>query len=379
MELVSVIIPAYNQGHFLAEAVQSVLDQTYSAVEVLVVDDGSTDDTAVVGQSFADARVHYIYQENRGLSGARNTGIRQAQGRYLTFLDSDDYFLPEKISLLMKAFAQNPTWGLVAGQSIPVNEEGQQIAATFDRPVPANAAELLLHNPLHVGSVLLKRSWQEQAGFFDETLRSYEDWDMWLRLALAGCPMGWVAQPVSCYRFHSNQMTRDGRQMTTATFMVLDKLFKQGQPLPADWLALQDKAYSSAYIRAAAQSYRVPDYDEANGYLAQAIALNPEWLARDAQDLRTRLVSFTALPKTADPVPQLAAIYDHLPQSLAMVQAYKATDVAQAALALAFVAAQRQDWTAVRHALGYVRHYQPRLLLNRGVMKLFIRAYLLHS
>ncbi len=117
MGQVSIIIPAYNQARYLGAAVQSALDQTYANVDVLVADDGSTDDTAQVAQQFTDPRVRYIYQENRGLSGARNTGIRHATGDFLTYLDSDDLFLPQKLEILLPALQAQPHLGLVAGQA----------------------------------------------------------------------------------------------------------------------------------------------------------------------------------------------------------------------------------------------------------------------
>ena len=215
---VSIIIPAYNQAHYLGAAIASALGQSYGDVEVIVVDDGSTDKTREVVEQIGDPRLRYVYQENQGLSAARNTGIRHACGTYLSYLDSDDLFLPEKVALLLAVMEERPEVGLVAGQAMPVDEAGSPAGALFDRPLPDDARELLLHNPLHVGSVLVRRSWQEKAGFFDESLRSYEDWDMWLRLARLGCPMASVARPVSLYRFHAAQMTRDGSQMTTATF-----------------------------------------------------------------------------------------------------------------------------------------------------------------
>jgi glycosyltransferase involved in cell wall biosynthesis len=94
MPTVSIIIPAYNQSEYLAEAIRSALDQSWTDVEVVVVDDGSTDDTADVCRTFTDPRVRYIWQANRGLSGARNTGIRESRGSFLSFLDSDDLFFP---------------------------------------------------------------------------------------------------------------------------------------------------------------------------------------------------------------------------------------------------------------------------------------------
>ena len=207
MPNVSVIIPAYNQGHYLGQAIRSVLDQTYPHFEVIVVDDGSTDSTREVVHSFTDARIRYVYQENRGLSAARNTGIRSASSPYVSFLDSDDLFLPDKLQLLVAESESEPGCGLIAGQAIPIDEQGNTIGKAFVEGLPADSADLLLGNPLHVGSVLVSRLWQDRVGFFDEDLRSYEDWDLWLRLARAGCRMSWVAQPVSLYRFHRAQMT----------------------------------------------------------------------------------------------------------------------------------------------------------------------------
>ncbi len=259
MPKIAVIIPAYNQSQYLSQAIQSVLDQTFSDWEAVIVDDGSTDATRSVALSYPDSRLRYVYQENRGLSAARNTGIRNSSAPNLSFLDSDDMFLPEKLTVLLAALEQSPELGLVAGQAVPVDENGKRVGKVMDTPLPDQAERLLLGNPLHVGSVLLRRSWQEQAGFFDESLRSYEDWDMWLRLGHLGCRMGYVNQPVSLYRFHTAQMTRIGAQMTTATFAVLDKLYSNPD-LPPAWQDLHDMAYSQAYLRAAAQAYHAHNY-----------------------------------------------------------------------------------------------------------------------
>ena len=190
MPKIAVIIPAYNQSQYLGQAIQSVLEQTFQDWEAIVVDDGSSDETRSVALSYPDARLHYVYQENRGLSAARNTGIRNTTAPYLSFLDSDDMFLPEKLAILLDALEAKPAVGLVAGQAIPIDEHGKQVGKIMDTPIPQDSEQLLLGNPLHVGSVLLRRNWQEKAGLFDESLRSYEDWDMWLRLGVPGLRHG---------------------------------------------------------------------------------------------------------------------------------------------------------------------------------------------
>ncbi len=375
MPTVSVIIPAYNQGRFLGDAIESVLAQTYPDFEILAVDDGSTDDTAVVAQSYTDPRVRYIYKENGGLSSARNAGLRQAAGEYISYLDSDDCFLPAKLTRLVGELEANPQIGLVAGQALLIDEHGRQLGKLFDRPLPENPAGLLLGNPLHVGSVLLRREWQERAGFFDETLRSYEDWDMWLRLALAGCRMSYAPEPVSLYRFHSAQMTRDGRQMTAATFAVLDKLFNKFE-MPDEWQALRDKAYSRAHLRGAAQAYRAGAYAEGRKHLAQAAALAPDLLAEDGQLLADTIAAWTNLPKIADPLRYLETVYDNLTPELTLLARRRNQDLSQAALAAAFEAYSQGDKRRARAAVRRAIRYQPAWLKNRGVLSIFIRTHL---
>lgn len=375
MNMVSVIIPAYNQGRYLGAAIQSALDQTYPTIEIVVVDDGSTDSTAAVAAGFADPRLRYLYQANRGLSAARNTGIQAAQGLYLSFLDSDDMFLPQKLALLVAELDGKPELGLVAGQAIPIDETGRQIGEAFTRPFPADSAQLLLGNPVHVGSILLRRSWQERVGFFDEGLRSYEDWDMWLRLARAGCQMGWVAQPVSLYRFHQAQMTRIGTQMTTATFAVLDKVFSD-PALPDTWRAQHNLAYSNAHLRAAAQAYHSEDFDAAGRSLHEAVELQPSLLSDNSKPLADRFVGWTRLPKTRDPLVYLATIYDHLPNGFETLHARRRHELGSMAMQLAFEAYQRGDLPAVRTRTRQALIYQPTWLKDRGALKLLMHSHL---
>jgi glycosyltransferase involved in cell wall biosynthesis len=373
-KLVSVIIPAYNQGQYLGKTIQSVLDQDYPEFEILVIDDGSTDDTADVTRRFADPRIRYIYQENRGLSGARNTGIQHAHGQYLTYLDSDDLFLPEKLSLLVGALEANTQAGFAAGQAIPIDEHDRPIGKIFDTPLPGEPEKLLLWNPLHVGSMLVTARWQSRAGLFDESLRSYEDWDMWLRLARLGCPMVYVDQPVSKYRFHREQMTRIGRQMTQATFSVLDKVFTDPD-LPESWQAMHDTAYSNANLRAMAQAYQAQDYPHAQQYLLEAIRLDPTLLENNAERLAHRLNGLANAPKNKDPLAFLENIYHHLPEGLEPLRARTSRDLSQSAVDLAFQAYRQRDYATARRTIQRALQYQPSWIRNRGVLSVWFKAY----
>jgi tetratricopeptide (TPR) repeat protein len=373
MAKVSVIIPAYNQAPYLSKSIQSVLDQTCQDFEIMVVDDGSTDDTAAVVQSFHDDRIHYIYQENRGLSAARNTGIDNSTAEYITYLDSDDLFLPMKIELLGGVLDQDPDIGFLAGQAVPIDELEKPVGKIFDAPMPGDLNQLLLGNPLHVGSVMLRRSWQEKVGLFDESLRSYEDWDMWLRLARANCRMSWVAKPVSLYRFHRKQMTRQGNQMTQATFAVLDKHFSDPD-LPESWRSMCDLAYSNANLRAAMQAYHVLDFSSAHEYLLEASRLQPDLLVNRADLLARRLAAFASSPKNQDPVKFLETIYNHLPVELGQLKRRRTRDLGQAALDAGFEQFQLGDYRAARAALLRALRYQPEKIKNRGVLSVLSKC-----
>ena len=374
MPTVSAIIPAYNQGHYLGKAIQSVLNQTFADFEIIVVDDGSTDNTRTVVHNFTDPRVRYVHQQNAGLSAARNTGIRHATGAFLTYLDSDDLFLPEKLAILLAKFDAEPELGFCAGQAILIDENDRRIGEIFDKRLPEDSAQLLLGNPLHVGSVMVRREWQERVGFFDETLRSYEDWDMWLRLAIAGCPMGWVEKPVSLYRFHSNQMTSNGQQMTTATFAVLEKLFNQTD-LPPRWHALRDKAYSHAHLRGAAQAYQAEDFAAAAEHLNTAVQLNPDLLADDATTLAKFIAGWANYAKTRNPLAFLEKVYAHLPENLTILRRRRNRDLAAEAIQIAFEAHAKNDAATAKMAASRAFQYQPKWLLNRGAVSVWVKSW----
>jgi glycosyltransferase involved in cell wall biosynthesis len=376
MTTISVIIPAYNQGHYLGEAIQSVIDQTYPDFELIVVDDGSTDKTAQVACSFLDPRVHYIHQENRGLSAARNTGILRSTGEYLTFLDSDDLFVADKLETLLNAMQRDPELGFVAGQAVLIDENALPLGKVFDTPPPENPVHLLLWNPLHVCSVLLRRDWQQKAGLFDENLNAYEDWDMWLRLARVGCRMGWVPHPVSLYRFHTRQMTHDKDRMNTANFAVLKKVYSDPD-LPEEWLALKEKAYSNAYLRASIQAYRIGQTREGADALAEAVRRDPTLLDKDGDVLSNRLLGLADSPKVKDRLLFLETIYDHLPESLSVLKSQRKRRLSQAAVELGFKSYQANDYHRARHFMWRAIQYRPQWLRNRGVVAVLVKSSLI--
>lgn len=197
---VSVIIPTYNRATLLRRAVDSALSQTMSELEVLVVDDGSSDDTAGVIGSYGDARLRYLRQaSNMGVSAARNRGMREARGEFIAFLDSDDEWLPHKLELQVERLRQSPSdVGLLYGAVENHDEGGHR-----DTHVPSHRGDVfddfLTVNVIHgTSSVVIRRSVVATVGFFDEGIPAIEDYDYWLRVARF-FRVDFVEEPVSRY------------------------------------------------------------------------------------------------------------------------------------------------------------------------------------
>lgn len=250
LPLVSVVIPTYNYGHCVAEAVESALTQTYPNVEVIVVDDGSTDDTRARLAPYGD-RIRYIYQPNAGLSAARNTGIRAARGSYIALLDSDDAFHPRKLELQMGYLTGHPEIPFLATDHL-----GGPTCPPWSPPPDAppvhrvKQEELVIKTRFGSCGVVVRKDCFDQVGLFDESLRSVEDRDMWIRLA-ARFPIALMRAPLWWYRSQPGSMSRNAEKMTYYERVVLDKAFAMPQLRHRRLLrrkALGLAAFSAAYM-----------------------------------------------------------------------------------------------------------------------------------
>jgi len=217
--LVSVIVPCYNGAAFLEEALRSALAQSYGEVEVVVVDDGSTDSSAEIARRFP---VRYIRQENRGLSEARNTGIRESKGSYLVFLDADDRLKPRAIETGLGALALRPDCALAVGDHVFIAANSSYLAdSTKERHLHSHYEALLKSNFIEmISSVLFRRSIFDEVGGFDAKLRVAEDYELYLRIA-RGWPICCHSVIVAEYRMHGANTSRDSELMLTTTLQVL--------------------------------------------------------------------------------------------------------------------------------------------------------------
>lgn len=219
--LISVVMPAYRMGAFIGAALETVASQTYANWEVLVVDDrGPEDGTLAIVQDFADrlgkGRVRLIqHAMNQGVSAARNTGIAQARGEYVAFLDPDDSWSPDHLSRLWRLFQVNPALDVATGP-VQVFQDGPDAPAPWVNAITEWQIRffpntLALHNFIQPSASLVRRSALERVGGFDTdpAIQHIEDYDLWLRLVEQGCTFAFLPTPSSRYRKHPGGATSD--------------------------------------------------------------------------------------------------------------------------------------------------------------------------
>ena len=226
--LVSAIIPVFNGAQYLAKAIDSVLAQTYSPIEVIAIDDGSTDESPEILAGYGD-KICCIRQVNRGVGAARNRGILAARGEYVAFLDQDDWWYPQKIERQLAALA-NSDVGFVHTHTVYFDD----VTQTFCPPLDPEAKpeeyvgwcfeKLLFGNAICNSSVLVRRELFAQVGLCDPIIEgnTVQDYDLWLRLSQV-TPFAYVGEPLTVFRLHSHQGTSNHRMMLREQIKVLQR------------------------------------------------------------------------------------------------------------------------------------------------------------
>ncbi len=272
--LISVIIPTFNNARFLPKALASVLSQDYLCCELIVVDDGSTDDTTAVLTPFDDVQV--IWQANAGSAAARNTGLAQARGEVVVFLDADDYFLPGRLAAHMEFLAAHPMVGVAHSGWQKVSATGQFIRDVLpwqDAP-RLDLADWLCWKPVFLGAMTFRREWLERVGGLNPALRQAHDVDLAWRLALAGCTFGWVKRPLVAYRQHETNTTRDGRTQAESLDALLDDFFTRPD-LPETARELEPQTRIQTWLWSAYHLFKTGQLAEMKPYIQKATTIPP--------------------------------------------------------------------------------------------------------
>lgn len=287
MPKVSVIIPTYNREKYIVETVESVFAQTFTDYEVIVIDDGSTDNTSVVLKPYLD-RITYIRKQNGGQGSARNAGIKIAKGEYIAFLDSDDLWLPEKLEKQVKYLDQHPNMGLVFTDYIVFSEEG---ALLIPPPLTGGgqgegeqritfAGDDLSFNKLFKGNfianltVMIRRDCIEQVGYFDESrdLIGGEDYEMWLRIAMK-YKVGHIPDILAEYRVHGeNVIGPDFERGYTIHLKVINSILNCYPEIIEEFHIDIEKYYRDYYYRFARYFYEQKQYGASIEHLRHALS-----------------------------------------------------------------------------------------------------------
>lgn len=211
-KLVSVIMPAYNGGKYIRRAIESVLAQTYSKLELIIVDDGSTDNTASIIRAYEDPRIRYIYQKNRGQAAALNRGLDLAQGAYITTLDVDDWFTPISISERVNFLDLHPEFGVVYGDGMYCEIDGKPLMRFSEYrvgDVVGDVYDVLINNPFFGtgGNVMVRRNVFDKYNIrYDESIVWCQDYDIYIRIA-EHVSFGVIDAVTIWYCLHETNMT----------------------------------------------------------------------------------------------------------------------------------------------------------------------------
>ena len=245
----SVIIPVYNGSAYVGTAIRSVLAQTEPDLELIVVDDGSTDGTPDVVRQFDDPRLRLLEQTNAGPSAARNLGIAESRGDWVGFLDADDSWRPEKLEAHLRRASERPAAGLTYSSVVVVDEQGALVEA-LKADLEGDVLESLLFGNVIWGggsSAILRRDVFDRVGGFDPKIKYGEDWEMWLRVASA-YPFAAVPEPLTCRTERRNSYGTDAVAMRDSCLRFLNNAF---DTYASAYRHQRAKAIAEVYYRAA--------------------------------------------------------------------------------------------------------------------------------
>lgn len=257
--LVSAIIPNYNYARYVGEAVESALGQTYQNIEVIVVDDGSTDNSLEVLERYRD-RIKIIEQKNSGVCVARNRGVAESAGEYIAFLDADDVWLPEKIEKQVEKFASGKDLGLVHVGVIDIDASGDELATHLNGMEGDVSAELMMFEKAVIlgggSGVMIPRPVFDEVEGFDESLSTSADWDLYFRISSA-FSVGFIGQPLLRYRLHGSNMHSNIPRMEGEMIMAYLKAFSGSS---RNGNLHKGKAYGSLFRVLAGSYFRAGKY-----------------------------------------------------------------------------------------------------------------------
>ena len=274
LPLVTVITPAYNQGIFLRDTIESVLAQDYPNIELFVINDGSTDDTEKILQEYT-GRIRWETQKNMGQTPTINKGWSQTNGEIITWLNSDDTYLPGAVKAGVEYLLAHPETGIVFADSIFTEADGTHLNRTRPLP-PFNYLNFVAscENPISQPSSFIRREVVKKAGELDATFYYFMDWDFWLRTGLY-YQIDYTPQLWSTYRLHADSKTVAQSKKAAPELAYMYNKFFSREGLPAEIKALKKKAMMNMYFTSGSYYLQGDDKKLAATMAKAAIKQNP--------------------------------------------------------------------------------------------------------
>jgi glycosyltransferase involved in cell wall biosynthesis len=250
MARVSVIIPTYQNGSYVGQAIESVLSQTYKDFSIFVIDDGSTDITGEVLAKFLD-KISIIRQTNQGPAAARNQGIKASNSEFIAFLDADDVWLPDKLERQIAMFSEDPTVALIFSNTYIFHNGKDYPKTYFNLFSPASGMvyqELFVSDFIPTLTVVIRRSCLKATGYFDEKFFGPEDYDLWLRIC-QHYPISFIPEPLARYRIIEGQITSNKERLIKNLILVKEKALKDNPEAGYITKKMLDSGYYNLYFR----------------------------------------------------------------------------------------------------------------------------------
>jgi glycosyltransferase involved in cell wall biosynthesis len=324
--LVTVVIPAYNGTDHLSEAIQSVLNQTYSNFELIVVDDASPDHTAEVVKQFNHPRLKYIrHDEHRGAIAARHTGVCASSGEIIAFLDQDDLFHPEKLRLHVAFLEEHPEVGVAYNSRFELDDLSEAIQGIWRPPETVTLGDLVLGFPFAPSDTVLRRVWALREEIWDDSFAFRGDEIIFNggeyvfcgRLALAGCRFASVGRALNYRRYYARRNFKKLSARCKAECACQEIVFADPR-CPDDVVALRSIAFMNTYLDFAYYAFAQDEIGLGQEFIREAVQLNPSILDGRPSELIDFLAATSISDESRDHESLLQNIFAHLPPEIAL-------------------------------------------------------------
>lgn len=375
MYKISVIIPTYNRSKFLSEAIASVQQQEYPDFEIIVVDDGSTDNTYSMLNNNDDNRIKIIFQENSGRSSARNHGLQIAKGNLICFLDDDDLYLPGKLSKQAEYLIGHPMVDVVGSGFQYIDENGREIGIKepWLDSQEMRVKDLLISCPLITSSVMIRKEALEKMDhWFDPNLELAEDKDFFVRLLYTGSKFEWIPMILSGYRIHLNNSQHDWVKYTKAKIQLLDKFFAQSN-IHAEISANINKYYFNTYLTGACQCFARGQTSNAIDFLRQSPISDSQISGKILNECSEIIANFARNEVILSGVIYIEQLLDNLPEDFSLLKQQRTKILGLYYMGNLFENSKNSypisimDWSK-----GIF--FDPKWLLNKGVWSILFKS-----